>query len=174
MDWSQLPSDPSLVRGFRQSANAVVKSASDDLGKAGLQVDAKVMDGHPRIAIAVNAWRPILGCRYLRLGSAGVERPSLCRIQNRCNLQTHHIFLESATDRLFGDTQLSAYLPIMARCCGNFRYYPTSNDEKQRPPHNHGLRRGCNRCDDYRGEQGRSTCVSTKRSANRAHIEANH
>jgi len=52
IDWSQLPSSASLIQAVKQSVDLFVKSASDKLGKAGLQATAKVLEGHPRIAVA--------------------------------------------------------------------------------------------------------------------------
>jgi nucleotide-binding universal stress UspA family protein len=52
IDWSQSPSSDSLVQAIRQSADVLIKSASDKLGKAGLQCETRVLDGHPRLALA--------------------------------------------------------------------------------------------------------------------------
>src|ERR1019366_1972928 len=69
IDWSQFPSSASLLQAVKQSAGLFVKGASDKLGKAGLQATAKVLDGHPRIAVAEYAkeW----GADLVLVGSHG-------------------------------------------------------------------------------------------------------
>jgi nucleotide-binding universal stress UspA family protein len=71
IDWPQLPSSASLLHVARQSANLFVKGASDKLDKAGLQPAAKILEGHPRIAVAEYAkeW----GADLVLVGSHGVS-----------------------------------------------------------------------------------------------------
>jgi nucleotide-binding universal stress UspA family protein len=71
IDWLQLPSSASLIQAVKQSADVLVKSASDKLGKAGLQATAKVLEGHPRIAVAEYAkeW----GANLVLVGSHGAS-----------------------------------------------------------------------------------------------------
>src|ERR1035437_6761465 len=71
IDWLQLPSSASLIQAVKQSADVLVKSASDKLGKAGLQATAKVLEGHPRIAVAEYAkeW----GADLVLVGSHGAS-----------------------------------------------------------------------------------------------------
>jgi nucleotide-binding universal stress UspA family protein len=71
IDWSQLPSNASLIQAVKQSADLLVKSASDKLGKAGLQAKTKVLEGHPRIAVAEYAkeW----GADLVLVGSHGAS-----------------------------------------------------------------------------------------------------
>ena len=52
IDWWQWPSNASPIQAVKQSADALVKSASDKIRKAGLQATATVLEGHPRIAVA--------------------------------------------------------------------------------------------------------------------------
>ena len=52
VDWAQLPSSAALIEVMKQSAEVLVKSASDKLSKAGVQATVKVLEGHPRVAIA--------------------------------------------------------------------------------------------------------------------------
>jgi nucleotide-binding universal stress UspA family protein len=52
IDWPQLPSSAPLIKAAKQSAEALVKSASEKLGNAGIHIDTKVLEGHPRIAVA--------------------------------------------------------------------------------------------------------------------------
>jgi nucleotide-binding universal stress UspA family protein len=69
IDWPQLPSSASLLQAARQSANLFVKAASDKLDKAGLQAATRVLEGHPRIAVAEYAkeW----GADLVLIGSRG-------------------------------------------------------------------------------------------------------
>lgn len=52
VDCPQPASSASLLPGFKQLAGLIVKKASDELAKAGLQTSANVLEGRPRIAIA--------------------------------------------------------------------------------------------------------------------------
>jgi nucleotide-binding universal stress UspA family protein len=75
VDWPQLPSSASLIPALKQSANLLVESAAKSLCKAGLQTATKVMEGHPRIAVADYAkeWRAdlvLVGSR----GASGLAR----------------------------------------------------------------------------------------------------
>ena len=71
IDWSQLPSDASLIHAVKQSAYVLVKSASDKLGKVELQANAKVLEGHPRTTVAEYAkeW----GADLVLVGSHGAS-----------------------------------------------------------------------------------------------------
>jgi nucleotide-binding universal stress UspA family protein len=71
VDWPQLPSSASLVQAIKESAIHFVKEASDKLGKAGLPATPKVLDGHPRIAVAEYAkeW----GADLVLVGSHGAS-----------------------------------------------------------------------------------------------------
>lgn len=51
IDWQQLPSG-ALIQSAKQSADVLVKTASDKLGKAGLRATVKVLEGHPRTEVA--------------------------------------------------------------------------------------------------------------------------
>jgi nucleotide-binding universal stress UspA family protein len=52
VDWSQLPANVALIDAMKRSAEALVKSASEKLCKAGVQSTGKVLEGHSRVAIA--------------------------------------------------------------------------------------------------------------------------
>ena len=52
VDWAQLPSSAALIEAMKQSAEGLVKSASEKLCKAGVQATVKVLEGHARVAIA--------------------------------------------------------------------------------------------------------------------------
>jgi nucleotide-binding universal stress UspA family protein len=71
IDWSQLPSDASLIQAVKQSADVLVKSASDKLGKVELQANAKVLEGHPRTTVAEYAkeW----GANLVLVGARGAS-----------------------------------------------------------------------------------------------------
>lgn len=71
IDWPQLPSSISLLQAVKQSADALVKSASDKVSRAGLQATTKVLDGHPRIVVAEYAkeW----GADLVLVGSHGTS-----------------------------------------------------------------------------------------------------
>jgi nucleotide-binding universal stress UspA family protein len=71
IDFAQLPSGTDVMQAVKQSADLFVKSASDKLGKAGLQATAKVLEGHPRIAVAEYAkeW----GADLVLVGSHGAS-----------------------------------------------------------------------------------------------------
>jgi len=71
MDLPPLPSDASLIQAIEQSANLLVKEATDTLDKAGLQATSKVLEGNPRIAVAEYAkeW----GADLVLVGSHGTS-----------------------------------------------------------------------------------------------------
>lgn len=69
VDWSQLPASAALIDAMKRSAEALVKSASEKLCKAGLQATGKVLEGHPRVAIADYAKE--LGADLLVVGAHG-------------------------------------------------------------------------------------------------------
>ena len=71
IDWSQWPSSASLFQAVKQSADALVKSASGKVGKAGLQATAEVLEGHPRIAVADHAKK--WGADLVLVGSHGTS-----------------------------------------------------------------------------------------------------
>jgi nucleotide-binding universal stress UspA family protein len=52
VDESQLPTSRALVEAMKQSAEILVRSASEKLCKAGVQATGKVLEGHSRVAIA--------------------------------------------------------------------------------------------------------------------------
>jgi nucleotide-binding universal stress UspA family protein len=52
IDWSQLPTSAALIEAMKQSAEVLVKSASEKLCKAGVQATVKVLEGQSRVAIA--------------------------------------------------------------------------------------------------------------------------
>ena len=68
-NWSQLPSEPSLIQSVRLSADVLVKAASAKLVRAGVKSNAKVLDGHPRIAVAEYAKK--WGADLVLVGSHG-------------------------------------------------------------------------------------------------------
>jgi|SRR5579872_120361 len=69
VDWSQLPISPALVEAMRQSAEILVKSASEKLCKAGVRATTKVLEGHSRVGIAEYAkeW----GAELILVGARG-------------------------------------------------------------------------------------------------------
>ena len=72
IDWYQWPgSSSSLIQAVKESADALVKSASDKVNKAGLPATAKVLEGHPRIVVAEYAkeW----GADLVLVGSHGAS-----------------------------------------------------------------------------------------------------
>ena len=71
IDSPSLPSTESLIQTVKHSAGLFVKEASDKLHKAGLQTTAKVLEGHPRIAVAEYAkeW----GADLVLVGSHGAS-----------------------------------------------------------------------------------------------------
>lgn len=71
IDWPQMQTNASLLETVMQSANSIVKPASAELSKVGLQTTTKVLEGHPRIAIAEYAkeW----GADLVLVGSHGAS-----------------------------------------------------------------------------------------------------
>jgi nucleotide-binding universal stress UspA family protein len=52
VDGAQLPTSAALIEAMKQSAEVLVKSASEKLCKAGVQATIKVLEDHSRVAIA--------------------------------------------------------------------------------------------------------------------------
>jgi nucleotide-binding universal stress UspA family protein len=71
IDWPQLPSGPSLIERFRQSAEELVNSACAKLTKAGLQTTREVFEGHPRADIPDYAGR--WGADLILVGNRGTS-----------------------------------------------------------------------------------------------------
>lgn len=70
VDWSQLPASEALIEAMQQSAEVLVKSASEKLCKVGVAACTKVLEGHARVAIAEYAkeW----GADLILVGARGV------------------------------------------------------------------------------------------------------
>ncbi len=71
IDWPQLPSGPSLIERFRQSAEELVNSACTRLAKAGLQTTPELFEGHPRTDIPEYAGR--WGADLILVGNRGTN-----------------------------------------------------------------------------------------------------
>lgn len=69
IDWSALPMSAPLIEATKQSAEALVKSLSTKLCNAGLTTTNRVIEGHPRTAVADYAkeW----GADFVIVGSRG-------------------------------------------------------------------------------------------------------
>jgi len=52
IDWPQLQTNTSVIEAVKQSADSLLKSASAKLSKVGLQATTKVLEDHPRTAVA--------------------------------------------------------------------------------------------------------------------------
>ena len=52
IDWPQLQTTASVIEAVKQSADSLVKSASAELSRVGLPATTKILEGHPRTAVA--------------------------------------------------------------------------------------------------------------------------
>jgi nucleotide-binding universal stress UspA family protein len=69
VDWPQLPSSAELIEAVKQSAEVLVKTAYEKLCNSGISATTKVLEGHPRTAVAEYAkeW----GADLVLVGSHG-------------------------------------------------------------------------------------------------------
>jgi nucleotide-binding universal stress UspA family protein len=71
IEWPPVPSSASEIQAVTRWADLFVKSAADKLDKAGLQAATRILEGHPRIAIAEYAKE--CGADLVLVGSHGAS-----------------------------------------------------------------------------------------------------